>query len=236
MLPTTNVLQKTFLIKQGKQTGTAFAVELQGREYLVTAKHVVPDPSAQPMIVHAETWKDLPLDGIYHHTGKPDVAVITLTQQIAPPHPVELSLADTMLGQSVMMLGFPFGWNYTQYNINNGYPIPFVKSAIFSALIAKGEPSTLILDGHSNPGFSGGPIVAEGKSRMEPKIIGVVTQSNNEGTPHPSGFNPPLREMNGYPVPDDHVHPTNSGFIIAHHIHHVIEVIEKNPHGFKMRP
>ena len=234
MLLTTNVLQKTFLIMQGNQTGTAFAVEWQGKEYLVTARHVVPALSAQTKILHAETWKDLPYNGIYHHGGKADVAVITLSQQIAPRYPLEPSSDGIILGQEVTILGFPFGWNHTQYNINNGYPLPFVKSATFSAMIPSGELSTFILDGHSNPGFSGGPVVAEGKSPKDLKVVGIVTQSNNEGTPHPSQFDPPLKWMNGLPVPDDHVHPTNSGFIIAHNIKHAMEVIEENPCGFEM--
>ena len=234
MLVTTNLFQKTFLVEQGNKTETAFAVEWEGREYLVTARHVVPNTKARTKILHEEKWKDLPWNGIYHHPGKPDIAIVTLNQQIAPRHPVELSSDGTLMGQDTTILGFPFGWNYTQYDMNNGYPIPFVKSATFSALIPRGELSTFILDGHSNPGFSGGPVAAEGKSHKEPKIIGVVTQSSNEGTPHPSQFSPPLWEMNGFPVPDDHVHPTNSGFIIAHNIKHVIETIEANPHGFKL--
>ena len=36
-IPTTNTLQRTFLIRHGDSTGTAFAVELEGKEYLVTA-------------------------------------------------------------------------------------------------------------------------------------------------------------------------------------------------------
>ena len=236
MLLTTNTLQKTFLIKQGNHTGTAFAVEVEGKQYLATAKHVVPDPSEQPKVMHAETWKDLPFNSIFHHPGEPDIAVITLNQQIAPSHPVELSSAGISLGQNMIILGFPFGWNYTQYDINNGYPMPFVKSATFSALLHKKELTTIILDGHSNPGFSGGPIVAEGKSQMEPKVIGVVTESNIESTSHPNQFNPPLKNMNGFPVPDDRVHPTNAGFIRAHEIKHVIEVIEAHPYGTKMAP
>ena len=34
--------------------------------------------------MHAETWKDLPFNSIFHHPGEPDIAVITLNQQIAP--------------------------------------------------------------------------------------------------------------------------------------------------------
>ena len=233
MVPTTNVLQKTFLIAQGNLTGTAFAAEWKGQEYLVTARHVVPDQSAPLKVVHAEKWKPLPVTGIHHHPGHPDVAVITLNQQVAPRHPVELSPGGFLLEDRVFMLGFPFGWDHTQYDINNGYPMPFVKAAVFSAMLPiKGTP-TIVLDGHSNRGFSGGPIIAEGTAQI-PKIIGVTSQAQNESTPHPSDFDPPLKQLNGHPIPDGHVHPTNAGFIFAHSIRYAIEVIEANPYGFKM--
>ena len=79
-------------------------MEVEGKQYLATAKHVVPDPSEIPKILHEETWKDLPVNGIHHHSGEPDIAVITLNQQIAPGHPVDLSLSGISLGQNVTIL------------------------------------------------------------------------------------------------------------------------------------
>ena len=139
MLLTTNILQKTFLIRQGDGCGTAFAIESEGREYLTTARHVLPDTSKPVDILHEERWKPLPLTGIYHHPREPDVAVITVGQQIAPNHPAEATTSGVVLGQDVLMVGFPFGWHHTQFDINNGYPIPFVKAAILSAFIFKDQ-------------------------------------------------------------------------------------------------
>ena len=240
MLPTKNILQKTFLVRQGDSTGTAFAVETHGREYLVTAKHVVPDRSAPVQIFHEEQWKTLPTTGIFHHPGLPDVAAITLDQGIAPRHPTELSAAGISLGQDVLMVGYPFGWNHTQFNINNGYPIPFVKAAILSAFISKDGITTTYLDGHSNAGFSGGPIIADRPSpsdpKLGPKIIGVVASAQLERTPHPTEINPPQTHMGGYPLTEHHVHPTNAGFILAYGISHVMEVIQAHPTGFRHNP
>lgn len=239
MLLTTNILQKTFLIRQGDSLGTAFAIEADGREYLVTAKHVVSDKQATLEILHAETWKQLPVTGIHHHDGQPDIAVISLSVQIAPRHPAELTIAGMAIGQSVLFAGFPFGWNHTQYNINNGYPMPFVKAAILSTIIFKEQTNSLFLDGHNNPGFSGGPIAAEHvppkDPKYGPKIIGVISGFQNEYTPHPSEVNPPLTHIGGYPIGDSHVHLTNSGFIIGYDIKHVLEVIEGNPYGFQLK-
>ena len=240
MVPTTNILQKTFLIQQGKSRGTAFAIESVGREYLITARHVIPDTLKPIDILHDEKWKQLPVNGIYHHPGKPDVAAITLDLQLAPRHPVELSSSGIFVGQDVAFVGFPFAWNNTQYDLNNGYPLPFVKAAIVSAFVFKNQVDVAYFDGHNNPGFSGGPIAADHMPRkgpkLGPKIIGVVSGFKPESTPHPSEIDPPPKRINGYPVADDHVHLTNSGFLVGYDIRHAIEIAQANPSGFKLIP
>lgn len=38
---TTNVLQRTFRIKYGENTGTCFTIDVDDRQYIATARHVV---------------------------------------------------------------------------------------------------------------------------------------------------------------------------------------------------
>ena len=178
-----------------------------------TAKHVVPDPAAQLEVRHDDAWKYLPCNGIYHHPWQGRILrLLPLVSRSRHRIPWNFPRGGFSLGQDTAILGFPFGWSFTQFDINNGYPIPFVKSATFSAMVPGGDPFVIILDGHSNPGFSGGPVIIEGNSRNELKVIGVVTAADNESTPAPNQFDPPLKELHGIPVPDDHVHPTNAGF------------------------
>lgn len=59
--------------------------------------------------------------------------------------------------------------------INNGFPVPFVKTGIISSFSPKSGGSQLTCcDGYNNPGFSGRPIVV-----IAPKdkvlVIGVVS-------------------------------------------------------------
>ena len=234
MMPTANILQKTSLIKQGNSLGTTFAIETDGREYLITARHVVPDTSTPIEIMSDEKWKQLPVTGIYHHPGEPDVAAITLGQQIATRHPVNLS-SVLIVGQDEAFVGFPFGWNNTHFGFNNGYPIPFVKAAIVSAGISRNETSVVYLDGHNNPGFSGGPIAADHMPhtdpRLGPKIIGVVSGFPPDHTPHPSVIDSPPEFIGGYPIADDHVHLANSGFLKGYDIKHPTEIAQANPQG-----
>ena len=237
MIPTTNVVQKTFLIMQNGRSGTAFAIENDGREYLVTARHVIRNAGAPIEILHDKKWKRLPVNGTFRHSDEPDVATITLNVQIAPRHATQTTTAGVVMGQDMTFLGFPFGWNNTQFGFNNGYPIPFVKAAALSAVVKNGANVVVYLDGHNNPGFSGGPIVADRdpKDALDsgPKIIGIVSGFPPEKTPHPSEFDPPLTSLGGFPVRDDHVHPTNSGFVKGYSIEHAVELIEANPHGFE---
>ena len=62
----------------------------------------------------------------------------------------------------------------------------------------------------------------------------VVSGFQPEHTPHPRSIAPPPKCMGGYPVADDHVHLTNSGFLVGYAIRHAIEIAQANPHGFKL--
>ena len=237
MIPTKNILQKTFLIRQGQSLGTAFAIEYRGREYLVTARHVVSDTNASVDVLHEESWTPLPVTGLFHHTGEPDVAAITLSRQIAPRLPMELTSSGARIGQNTIFAGFPFGWDDNNFQLNDGYPIPFVKAALLSAFIRKNDAFVIYLDGHNNAGFSGGPIAADRipdeDSALGPKIIGIVSAFHPENTPHPSKLDPQPKFVDGHPLADDHVHLTNSGFVIGYGITHAIDIVKDNPKGFE---
>ena len=77
--------------------------------------------------------------------------------------------------QTVAFLGFPFGWDSGAESVNNGYPVPFIKAGIISAK-ADGPPRRIYVDGHGNPGFSGGPLVFRplGQPLTVPVIVAGV--------------------------------------------------------------
>ena len=56
---TSNVIQRTFHILGGEATGTAFAIDRDNRQYLITARHVVKDftSSSTIGIFHERRWK-----------------------------------------------------------------------------------------------------------------------------------------------------------------------------------
>ena len=77
-------------------------------------------------------------------------------------------------------LGFPYGQLFSDMKFEKTgerVSFPFVKKAIWSASSPAGDGSVIFPDGHSNRGFSGGPVVfcAYDQPGYVMKIAGVVS-------------------------------------------------------------
>ena len=82
------------------------------------------------------------------------------------------------------------------------------------------DDGPLLLDGHNNVGFSGGPVARRG-TKEEQTVIGVV-----------SGYRfdrQKVRDGDGNET--SHTYDTNTGIVIAHDIRHALEIIAANPVG-----
>lgn len=233
MIPT-DVFQRTFHIRYGGPTGTAFAIDRGGRQYLVTAKHVVPDIETGSAlgIFHEKQWKMIPVTVVGIGAGAIDVAVLACPVRLAPFHPLEASAAGLTYGQDVYFLGFPFGWDSGGENVNHDFPLPFVKAGIVSALTF-GDQAHIYVDAHGNPGFSGGPLVFKDPQvrSNEFKVAGVVSNSPVPLlTPVVDGAGNPV-QASGSPAA---FFAENQGFVVAMNIRHVRELIDANPVGFEL--
>ena len=229
---TSNVIHRTFHIRYRNGTGTAFVIDRDGRQYLITARHLVEGVAAGDSVelFHEKQWKTLVVDVVGIGSNGIDVTVLACPIQLAPPHPLEASSAGLGLGQPVYFLGFPFGWDSGLENMNRGLPVPFVKAGVVSAMIL-GNASHIYVDAHGNKGFSGGPVVfvPNGRQSNEFYVAGVVS---NYPTPilEPvvtrSGDH--LTDANNIPVA---YFPENPGLIVAFDIRHATDMIEVNPIG-----
>ena len=225
MLPSANVLQRVFHISHENKAGTCFTIDVEGRQYLITAKHLVQSiqkPCAVQMY-HDGEWKGLQVDLVGHGAKCVDLTVLASEMQISPTHPLEPTAEGLILGQDVLFLGFPYGITSDSGNNNNRFPFPLVKKGIISAL-PQGNVSDLFLDGHNNPGFSGGPVVYE-VVKGTLNVAGVV-----------SGYLSKLE-----PVYDEHgatalQHDYNTGIVRVTSIMHAVNLIRANPVGFKLVP
>lgn len=226
---TTNVIQRTFHIKGEQQAGTAFTIDQHGRQYLVTAYHVVAeiDKSHRIDIFHEGRWKRVPVS-IVGFDEALDVAVLSCDLQLSPEYNLEPTIANLTYGQQLYYLGFPFGWDSGNSQMNRGFPIPFVKSAILSAM-PEGGGKTLFLDTILNKGFSGGPVVFRPQGESNYQVAGVVVN-------YPTPILEPVVNRNEEAAKDakgeDLYFQENPGLAIVTEISRVVEIINSNPKGF----
>jgi hypothetical protein len=219
---TGNILTRVMRLETPAGQGTGFTLELLGRDqqYLVTAEHVLPPAAQDP--VHL-TMRVAGGVSEAEHTRLPlatppsaDVAVFALGWPATTSTLPVVANSDGMtFSQDAYILGYP-SVGGTQIR-GAGEAFAFVKKAIISALTHEpGGVQRLYLDGHSNPGFSGGPVVFARPGHRDPHIAGVVIGSVFE-------------EVQTYSTdPTDLVVAANSGIIVATDIGHVIEAIRRH--------
>ena len=225
---TSDVLQRTLKIRRRRSTGTAFTIDRRGRQYLVTARHILAGmvPGESLGVWYEERWRALDVRVAGIGEGEVDVAVLAASIQLSPMHPLEESNEGLCHGQSVYFLGFPYGHESGGGEINRGLPIPFAKSGIVSALESGGD-GRIYIDAHANEGFSGGPVVCHPNTdTIEPnelRLAGVVTGSIHHTrtvSDHSGHQLATVRE--------------NAGIVVAVGIEKVVKLIDANPIGFKL--
>lgn len=102
--------------------------------------------------------------------------------------------------------------------------MPFVKKAILSTMSRTADGiERLFLDGHNNPGFSGGPVVWAEAGRNAYKVAGVISGYREENEPVYVGGEPTAM-----------AYRYNTGIIIAYGIEHATHLIEHNPIGLEL--
>jgi hypothetical protein len=229
---TSNVLTRVFQLKyDDRPRGTCFTVDRAGRQYIVTAAHCVPDiqKSDSVAIFKNGEWLDLSVNRVGTGDKGIDIAVLAPAFQISPTY--EVGLGGTLfLGQDVFFLGFPYGLQTPAAGLNRGFDFPLVKKATISSLQGQpGEPQYMLLDGISNPGFSGGPVACPPGGILLPQImsesldfwfVGVISSYRVEWQPGFIG----KREAS-WTV------RSNTGIILAYDIKHALDMIDQNPIG-----
>ena len=218
------VIQRTLKIRRGESQGTAFTIDRAGRQYLVTARHVVDGIVSGESIDlwHEGQWKPLGINVVGVGEGEMDVAVLALSFQISPRPELEAGASrEYYYGQQVYILGFPLGLYIGGAEINRGLPIPFAKSGIISAFTL-GDIKMVYIDTQANEGFSGGPVVF--RPQQEPhkfRVAGVVIGYINHALHDADGNH--LANVRG-----------NTGIAFAVGVQHVTDLIDANQIGFEL--
>lgn len=220
-IPTSNILDRIVPIKVGDGLGTAFTIEVDGRQYLITAKHITNNQEVEEVEIWIDGWKPLKVKTVGIGKGNEDIIVLATKMMLTGTLDIEVGSGGIALGQNVRFFGYPIG--FEKYQLIEGRNLPLVKAGILSGFKDEEGASWLLVDGHNNGGFSGGPVIfkpLEGNAKKW-KIAGVI-----------SGY-----QIEGAVVKDDKTGERigyaegNSGILIATAIEVVLKLIKLNPIG-----
>lgn len=160
-------------------TGTCFSLIHDSRKFLITAKHVLGNYNENPTI-EIETnsgWISVDYSQIIVcENNEIDIAAIELQQPVNQEIKFvnfNYSTENIILGGDCYFLGYPYGLK--NYNMGNQRGNAIIKKSIISGDVydTRGSSIGLLLDGHNNPGFSGGPCLTKTSSGWN--IFGVIS-------------------------------------------------------------
>jgi hypothetical protein len=234
---TANVFHRVFHIKYGDGGGTCFTIDVGGKQYVVTARHVVEGikDGEEVGILFRQERLDLPTRVIGIGEGDIDIAVLAVPMQLSPQLDLEADHKHFTLGQDVYFLGFPFGLRFKLGDLNRGFPFPFVRKGILSAMGANGLDECYLLDGHANDGFSGGPVVFEPPGRLQAspgEIIQVKFKVAAVVASYKLSEEPVLHENKETKLHYDY----NTGIVVCYDILCAVRMIQAKPNGFILPP
>jgi hypothetical protein len=186
-LPNSNVINRLLWIRCGSRLGTAFAIEIDDRQFVVTAAHIVKDFPRHPLLRNRMgRWVGVEAQRITADPDFVDVAVFAPKLQISTAPPVNLGSDALIFGQDLMVLGYPFdpdefAKEEEPIYLANGSPLPMFKKAGFAWM--RKAPGmghmTLFLDCYANEGFSGAPVFGypalRGSGERDITIAAVVS-------------------------------------------------------------
>ena len=164
-LTTTNLLYRVFPIQIGSQSGTCFTLEIDNRQYIVTARHLLKEGIPRQLNIQTDGVITVPVQVVGIGRGKGDVVVFAAKQQISVTLPVDVGTRGLTLGQSVRFLGFlPTVRKVRPDPLpgNRHLSAPLVMSGVLSGFRSTNDEEigpSLWIDGQNNRGFSGGPVV-----------------------------------------------------------------------------
>ncbi len=221
---TSNIITRVFALRVGSQQASGFTIEVDGRQYLITARHVLPASSSTGTVevFRNAGWVQLSFRRLNVEPENVDIAALALTQQLSGVLPIGIGVEDSILSQGVYFIGFPYGLFIDDHAVNGGFPIPLVKHGIIAALHTARRGDPFLVDGINNFGFSGGPVVRDDRGTT-PTVIGVV-----------SGYKVAQEAVYREKSKTELTVQVNTGLLVAFPIDYAVEAIKKNPIGYRV--
>lgn len=181
---TSNTFNRVKKIAVGPATATAFTMEVDGRQYLVTAKHVIAALKGDEgsIEIFSAPGKSLKLKVKILRCADPvDIAVLVPDHQLTVAFPLSPVEGSIVFSQDVFFIGFPYGDDALS-TVMEETAVGFVRKATFSAQERRDGWILYYLDGINNAGFSGSPVVFQDYSKPgNPwEIMAVVSGYRND--------------------------------------------------------
>lgn len=214
---TTNIFYRTFFLRAG-QYGTAFTLDVDGDEFLITAAHLL-ESSSKTQVIHIlrhGQWNRIDCELTAAGRGELDIAVLKLPTRLTNPvFTVEPTFGNCHVGQDMYFLGFPYKISVDYGPIADGQPGAFLKKGSLSAVLP-GPPRVFYIDALNNEGFSGGPLYffRNGEVNM-PCIAGVVSKYKTELESVINATGQGTEMKVAY----------NTGFLVAYDIAHALQLV-----------
>jgi len=198
--------------------GTCFTANFRGKQYLITARHLLPatikNGDTLQYKVFERLWKSYNSQVYLHADSTIDLAVIKSPGGDLGYNSFEIFSDTTVnkgkdiltIGCDFFFLGYPMGISYKWDSLK----YPLYKRCVLSATIDISRFLD-VYDGHNNAGFSGGPIVAYAEPQKKNYVFAVVSGRIIETYKHGA------KEIT-----------ENSGIIIAYNSYGIRSIIESN--------
>lgn len=216
-----DIFRQVYLVQYEQTYGSSFIIDIDKKEFLITAAHLFPNISNNSELeitIYDENKSEINKIRLYKHSDPSiDIAVVVLQKPIKKMNPL-ITGGSIEIGQNLLFLGYPILNGQLFATQDPAFGIrALVKKAMLSGVIKKNNYYLMLLDGHNNSGFSGGPVIGYDKKTDKNIIIGVI-----------SGYVCETKK-----VYNDNKSPTlnyddNSGIILSYSIDLAYQIIDEN--------
>lgn len=226
---TSKIFERVLHIGVNNEIGSAFVIDHNDENFIITAKHVIESidfkngEEIKINVYNNESWINLDCKVYVHNDEEIDIAVLKPLKKYFNLKKIDIGMEGLILGSDLYFLGFPYGMLMDSLPDAYGYPIPFIKKGIISGVLNKYDITSIYIDAHNNPGFSGGPVInilSGGKTQ----IIGV----NVSYIKHENEVAFEDQDEDGQLYEDKLQYHENSGIMEVQGIKHVFEILSQN--------
>ena len=191
---------------------------------MITAKHITNNQAVEVVEIWRNGgWTAVKVKTVGIGKGDADIIVLATNTKLTHTFEIEIGSGGIVIGQNVRFLGFPLDIEVYMTQAKE-WRMPVVKGGILTTVESEKGTSWLLVDGHGNKGFSGGPVIfkpLKGKTGIW-KIAGVIGRYEPEILPVIDSRG---RRIKGLGVVG------NSGILVATGIETAVDLIKANPIG-----